>query len=295
MVALRPNSPKDTLAPRVATPLLRPFCCLRYLVRAGCSIAYSFFSPSGFSIFLRLLHRGLRCGGGGFLLRRTAACAFGTRTRRAAALRPPDAARASWRASARPAPRAAPRGRRARQRGLRLALRHDLALVDPDLDADHAVAGLRLAEAVVDVGAQRMQRHAAFAVPLGARDLDAVQAAGAHDLDALRAQAHGVLHGALHRAAEHDALLELLRDRVGDELRVDLGLADLLDVHVHLLHAHDAAQLRLERLDLLALLADHHARTRGEDGDARVLRRALDQHAADRGVRELASSGTRAP
>src|SRR3982751_2567601 len=38
-VALSPYSPKDTLAPRVATPLLRPFCCLRYLVRAGCSIA----------------------------------------------------------------------------------------------------------------------------------------------------------------------------------------------------------------------------------------------------------------
>src|SRR5207237_10821595 len=45
VVALRPNSPKDTLAPRVATPVLRPFCCLRYLVRAGCNIAYPFCSP----------------------------------------------------------------------------------------------------------------------------------------------------------------------------------------------------------------------------------------------------------
>src|SRR6476620_3129610 len=50
------------------------------------------------------------------------------------------------------------------------------------------------------------------------------------DLDALRAEAHRVLHRALHRAAEHDPLLELLRDRVGNELRVDFGLADLLDV-----------------------------------------------------------------
>src|SRR5687768_15266113 len=39
VVALRPYSPNDTLAPRVATPVLRPFCCLRYLVRAGCSMA----------------------------------------------------------------------------------------------------------------------------------------------------------------------------------------------------------------------------------------------------------------
>ena len=41
MVAFNPNSPKDTLLPRVATPRLRPFCCLRYLVLAGCSILFS--------------------------------------------------------------------------------------------------------------------------------------------------------------------------------------------------------------------------------------------------------------
>src|SRR4029079_19811163 len=105
------------------------------------------------------------------------------------------------------------------------ALRRDFALVDPDLDADDAVVRLRFAQAVVDIGAQRMQRHAFLAVPLSARDLDAVQAARAHDLDALRAQAHGVLHRPFHGAAEHDALFELLRDRVGDELRGDLRLS----------------------------------------------------------------------
>src|SRR5512139_1724443 len=36
--AFRPNSPKLTRLPRVATPLLRPFCSLRYLRLAGCSI-----------------------------------------------------------------------------------------------------------------------------------------------------------------------------------------------------------------------------------------------------------------
>src|SRR5262252_5822324 len=39
--ALRPYSPKLTLAPTVATPLLRPFCSLRYLRLAGCSILRS--------------------------------------------------------------------------------------------------------------------------------------------------------------------------------------------------------------------------------------------------------------
>src|SRR6476619_2567170 len=72
----------------------------------------------------------------------------------------------------------------------------DLALVDPHLDADDSIGGLRLGEAVVDVGAQVVQRHAAFAVPLRARDLGAVQAACDVDLDAERAQAHRVADGA---------------------------------------------------------------------------------------------------
>src|SRR3546814_1218026 len=60
----------------------------------------------------------------------------------------------------------------------------DLALVDPGLDADDSVGGLGLGEAVIDVGAQGMQRHAAFAIPLRTRDLGAVEAAGDVDLDA---------------------------------------------------------------------------------------------------------------
>src|SRR5690242_7170767 len=226
-VALSPNSPKETLAPRVATPLLRPFCSLRYFLLAGCSMSHSRF-PGGF-----LLALDFRRGGGRLL-----------------------------------------------------ALAEGLALEDEDLHADGAVGRLGFREAVFDVGAQRVQRHAAFAVPLGARDLRAVQPPRAGDLDALGAEAHGVLHRALHRAAEHHALLELAGDRVGDELGVQLGLADLLDVHVHR-HAHQALQRVAKALDVLALLADHHARARREDGDTRVLGGALDHDLAHGRVREL--------
>src|SRR6185503_2530289 len=226
--AFSPYSPKETLAPRVATPLLRPFCSLRYFLLAGCSISHSRFAR-GLAFARRL---------------------FG------------------------------------RRRGGLLALAQHLALEDEDLDADRAVRGLGFREAVLDVGAQGVQRHAAFAVPLGARDLRAVQAPGARDLDALRAQAHGVLHGALHRAAEHHALLELARDGIGDELRVELGLPDLLDVHVHR-HAHQLLQRVPEALDVLALLADHDAGTRRVDRDARVLGGTLDHDLAHGRVREL--------
>src|SRR5688572_15779659 len=160
--ALSPYSPKETLAPRVATPLLRPFCSLRYFLLAGCSMFHSRF-PGGF-LFTFDFRRG-RCR--------------------------------------------------------LLALAEGLALEDEDLDADRAVGRLGFREAVLDFGAQRVQRHATFAIPLGARDLGAVQSAGAGDLDALRAQSHGVLHRPLHGAAEHHALLELAGDRVGDQLGIE--------------------------------------------------------------------------
>src|SRR5579862_317659 len=225
-IAFKPYSPKDTLAPRVATPLLRPFCSLRYFLLAGCSISHSRFARGGLALHL---------------------------------------------------------GRRRRRL---LALAQRLALEDEDLHADRAVSGLRLGKSVLDLGAQRMQRHATLAIPFGARDLGAVQAARACDLDALGPQAHGVLHGALHGAAEHHAFLQLPGDRIGDELRIQFGLADLLDVHVHR-HAHEALQRVAKALDVLALLADHHARTRRVDRDARVLRRTLDDDLAHGGVREL--------
>src|SRR5215831_12207322 len=216
--ALSPYSPKLTLAPTVATPLLRPFCSLRYFLLAGCSIL------------------------------RSRSC------------------------TARPLRRF----RRRSRRGRLGVVREHLALEHPHLDADHAVGRARLGEAVVDVRAQRVQRHPAFAVPLGPCDLDAVQATRAHDLDALCAKTHRVLHRALHRAAEHDPLLELLADRVGDQLRIDLGLADFLDVEPDLA-AHHPAQVGAQRLDVLALLADDHTRARAVDRDPRVLRRALDR------------------
>ena len=76
---------------------------------------------------------------------------------------------------------------------------------------------------------------------------------------------------------------ELLGDAVGDQLRVDLGLA-----HSSMLTAtgtrQAARQLGLQVLDVLALLADHDARPRRVDRDAGVLRRALDQDARHGGV-----------
>src|SRR5690606_34846009 len=94
----------------------------------------------------------------------------------------------------------------------------DLALVDPNLDADDAVGGAGLSETVVDVSSQSVQRHAAFAVPLRTGDFRTVQAATDVDLDAQSTQTHRVADRALHRATEHNATLQLLRDRLGNQL-----------------------------------------------------------------------------
>ena len=188
-VAFRPNSPNDTSAPRVAMPVLRPFCSLRNLRRAGCSML----------ILLCLRRR--RAGGAAALRTRLTAGALGASppalparlaaprgrlrpARRAtvaiAAGRTAAAATRRVASAARPAARTAiVFGARRRDDHRRFAVGQAVTAVDPDLDADDAVGRLGFGEAVVDVGLQGVQRHATFAVPLAARDFDAVQAARA--------------------------------------------------------------------------------------------------------------------
>src|SRR4029450_11426090 len=70
------------------------------------------------------------------------------------------------------------------------------------------------------------------------------------------------------------------------QLRVELGMDDLLDVSVLLL-AGPHLQLVLQLLDLRALAADDDAGAGGRDGDARAVGRALDVDLGDARVIEL--------
>src|SRR5882724_11217100 len=138
-----------------------------------------------------------------------------------------------------------------------------LALEDPHLHADRPVRRVGGGEAVVDVGPQRVERHAAVAVPLAARDLTAAQPARAGDADAVGAEPQRGGHGLLHGAPERHALLELERHVLGHELGVELGTDDLRDVEVDLL-ARARLQLVLELLPFRALEADDDAGPRRE-------------------------------
>jgi hypothetical protein len=161
-----------------------------------------------------------------------------------------------------------------------VALRHHLAVVDPALDPDPTGGRARLVEAVVDVGAQGVEWNAAVRVALGARHLGPAEPSRDLHPDSLGPGAHRRGQGALHRAPERDAVLELLPDRLGDELGVELGALDLADVHPHRL-LRQLVQIPPQRIDLGARLPDHDPRTRGVDVD-----RDLAALLSDRDVRE---------
>src|SRR5256886_5034202 len=164
--------------------------------------------------------------------------------------------------------------------------RHDLALVDPDFDTDPAGRRLRLGEAVVDVRADRVQRHTALGVAFRAAHLAAAEPAAALNLDALRARPDRRGERPLHRAPEADPVLELLRDRLRDELRVELGPLDLVDVDVDGLAGHPVDVLA-QRVDLDARLADHDPRPSRIDVDRDPLCVLADQDVRQAGVRQL--------
>ncbi len=111
-----------------------------------------------------------------------------------------------------------------------------------------------------------MQRHAAVGVAFGTGHLGAAEAAGHLDLHALGSRAHRARQGPLHRASEGDPVLQLLGDRLGHELRVELGPLDLEDVDLDLLFG-DAMQVATQRVNFGARLADHDARPGRVDVD----------------------------
>src|SRR6478672_2990625 len=254
-----PKSPNASDVPPLAAPVRLGWCCLRCLTRRGINMRSGLLS-------------GARSGLGRSLGRLGARGAVAARaTARAVGATGGGTATATGGTGA------------GGLLGLALGTgAGDLALVDPDLDADATEGRLGLVEAVVDVGTQRVQRDAALAVELGARHLGAVEAARALDPDALGTRAHRGLHGLAHRAAELHAAGELLGHTLGDQLGIDLGVLDLEDVQLHLL-AGELLELATDAVGLGATATDHDARTRGVDVHPHAVPGALDLDLGDAG------------
>ena len=91
--------------------------------------------------------------------------------------------------------------------------------------------------------------------------------------------------GLLHRLAEGDPAGQLLGDVHRDEVRVELRLADLLDLQLDLA-LRERADLLAQDLDVRAALADDDARLGRVDRDRDVVDAALDLDQADARVGE---------
>ncbi len=148
---------------------------------------------------------------------------------------------------------------------------------------------LAVAEAVVDLGAEGVQRHATLAIPLAAAHLGAAQTTGALDTDALGAGLAGGLDSLAHSATEGNAAFELLSNGLSNELGVELGALDLdnVDGELALGDASDLLELGAEGIDLGTLLTDDNAGASGEDDDLHLVASALDLDAGDSCAGEL--------
>ena len=159
----------------------------------------------------------------------------------------------------------------------------NVAFEYPDLDADRTVCGVGRRRAVIDIRAQRMQRDAAFAIPLGPGDFCAAETSAAIDADPERPEAHRRLYRALHGPPERNAALQLLGDRLGNKIGVDLRLAHLNDVDVHFGVRH-GADLAAQLFNIRTLLADDDTRACRVDRDPAFLVRTLDDDLGNGGL-----------
>jgi hypothetical protein len=120
-----------------------------------------------------------------------------------------------------------------------------------------------------------VKRDTTFVITLGTRDFSAAKTTTALDLDSAGAHPHCALHRALHRATERDTLCELVRDVVSDELCIELGTLDLLDVDSDFL-AGDLRELITKLVDFGSLLSDDDTGTSGMNRHNDLARLPLD-------------------
>jgi hypothetical protein len=158
----------------------------------------------------------------------------------------------------------------------------NITLVDPDLDTDPTERGLRLVEAVVDVGSEGVQRHLAFTIELRTAHLSTAETTGALDPDALGAGAHRTLLRLPHGPPELHPGRKLLGHALRDQLRVGFGVLDLEDVQLYLL-AGELLQVAAHTLCLGAIATDDNAWTRGVDVHPDPVTGALDLHRRNTG------------
>ena len=121
----------------------------------------------------------------------------------------------------------------------------DFTLEHPDLDAAGTISGVGGGFTISDFGAERVQWHTALTIPFGPGNLCPAETAGAVDPHTQCAKTHRGLDRPFHRTAESNTAFQLLGDGFGNQLGINLRLANLNDVC--LLYTSDAADKKSKR------------------------------------------------
>ncbi len=128
-----------------------------------------------------------------------------------------------------------------------------------------------------------MQGHLPLVSHLAAGYLGAAQSAGAGDSYPLGSGFQGAEHRPLHRPAEGDAALYLLGYRPGHQVGIELRLAYLLDIQLHLA-ADEGFQVLAYLVDTLPSPPDDHAGSGGMNGYQYLVRLTVYLHQGDGGI-----------
>src|SRR5690606_6754826 len=158
-----------------------------------------------------------------------------------------------------------------------------LAFENPDLDTDNAISSQCFMLGIVDIGAQRMKRHAAFTVPFNASNFCSAQTATTNNFNTFSAQTQSRLNSTLHSAAESNTADELVTNALCHQLCVNFGLANFNNVQRHIARRH-FAQFTAQFLDIRTLFTDDNTGAGSIDGYAASFGRTLDHNLGDRSL-----------
>src|SRR5690606_27560035 len=89
-------------------------------------------------------------------------------------------------------------------------VRQDVALVDPDLDADTTICGLSFTEAVINVCTQSVQRNTAFTIKLTTSHFRTAKTTSTLNTDAQSASLLHCLNSTLHGTTEAHTVCQLV-------------------------------------------------------------------------------------
>ena len=164
---------------------------------------------------------------------------------------------------------------------IEISFRQYFTLTDPYLDPDLSIYSKRKYIRIIDIHPQRVQRSTALLDLFRTGDLGATQTTGNLDLDPFRT--HPERRGDRHLDSPLvvDTVFDLTSDRIPNDIRIQLGTADLQDVDLHIVLTRQLLQLFLDPVDLATPFTDDDTGLGSMDRHDQLVQRTLDNDLGD--------------